>query len=213
MKDLSNYRKSYEKSELLENTIPENPFQLFTRWFQEAEQLATSEEVNAMTISTNGLDGFPKSRIVLLKQFSQEGFVFYTNYLSEKGLAIANDSRVCLSFFWAFAERQVIIKGEAKKISADLSDQYFESRPKGSQIGAIASHQSEIIPNRNFIEEKVKYLENVFKDEKITRPEHWGGYIVEPVEIEFWQGRSNRLHDRIRFRKEENDWNLNRLSP
>ncbi|NBL65111.1 pyridoxamine 5'-phosphate oxidase [Flavobacterium sp. NST-5] len=213
MKDLSNYRKSYEKSQLVEDTIPQNPFQLFTKWFHEAEQLATSEEVNAMTISTNGLDGFPKSRIVLLKQFSQEGFVFYTNYLSEKGLAIANDPRVCLSFFWAFAERQVIIKGEAKKVSADVSDQYFQSRPKGSQIGAVVSKQSEIIPSRNFIEEKAMYLENVFKDEKIIRPEHWGGYIVEPVEIEFWQGRSNRLHDRIRFRKDKNDWIIARLSP
>lgn len=212
MKDLSNYRKSYEKSELLERFIPKNPMELFESWFQEAEQMATSEEVNAMTIATKGLDGFPKSRVVLLKQFDQNGFVFYTNYKSEKGLAIENDPRVCLSFFWAFAERQIIIKGTAKKVSAEMSDQYYKSRPKGSQIGAMASNQSEIIPNREFLEEKVQSLEQEFASKEIQRPDFWGGYLVEPFELEFWQGRANRLHDRIRFRKHKNEWILERLS-
>lgn len=212
MKDLSNYRKSYEKSELVEDSIPKDPMELFSVWFQEAEQLATSEEVNAMTISTKGLDGFPKSRVVLLKQFDETGFVFYTNYESEKGKAIEHDPRVCLSFFWAFAERQVIIKGEAKKVSAEASDNYFYSRPTGSQLGALASNQSEIIPDRVFLEEKIQRLEKQFGTKKIPRPDYWGGYIVEPIEIEFWQGRANRLHDRIRFRKQKNEWISERLS-
>ena len=159
MEDLSDYRKSYEKSQLLENEIPEDPINLFHRWFYETEQFGGAEEVNAMTVATIGLDGFPKSRVVLLKKFNEEGFVFYTNYNSEKGRAILNNPNVCLSFFWHSMERQVIIKGTATKTTAAVSDNYFSSRPDGSKLGAIVSHQSEVIPSRDYLDQKLKALE------------------------------------------------------
>jgi pyridoxamine 5'-phosphate oxidase len=213
MKDLSNYRKSYEKSELLESNIPLNPLQLFNQWFHEAEDFGKIEEVNAMTISTIGLDGFPKARVVLLKSFDQDGFVFYTNYNSEKGKAIENNPNICLSFFWTGLERQVIIKGIANKTPENVSDTYFNSRPIGSQLGAIVSHQSHVIPNREFLEQELKQLELEFNGKQIPRPTEWGGYIVKPIEIEFWQGRPNRLHDRIRYQLQSNlSWKTERLS-
>jgi len=212
MKDLSNYRKSYERSELLENSISENPIGLFSKWFQEAEEIGGSEEINAMTVSTIGLDGFPKNRVVLLKQLHADGFVFFTNYESEKGKAIASNPSVCLSFFWHNSERQVIIKGIASKTTAQISDDYFYSRPIGSQIGAIASRQSEVISSREVLENKVNALEKEFNGNAITRPEYWGGYLVKPIEIEFWQGRKNRLHDRIRYQLKDGNWHIERLS-
>ncbi len=213
-KDLSNYRKSYEKGELLLEQTPENPLELFRNWFNEVDQHFPEDETNAMTISTIGIDGFPKNRVVLLKKFTFEGFIFYTNYLSEKGKAIEHNPNVCLSFFWHGAERQIIIKGKAEKIAANLSDGYFESRPKGSQLGAIASNQSEVIPNRQILEDKLKALEKEYTYKEIVRPEFWGGYMVKPISIEFWQGRPNRLHDRILYTLEEDlNWSKNRLSP
>ncbi len=163
MKDLGNYRKSYEKSELLESLIPEDPINLFHRWFHEVEAMDTASEVNAMTVSTIGLDGFPRSRVVLLKKFNEEGFIFYTNYDSEKGKSILQNPNVCLSFFWPAAERQVIIKGIAEKTSEAISDNYFASRPDGSKLGAIVSPQSEIIPNRSFLENKLKEIETSYE--------------------------------------------------
>lgn len=214
MKDLSNYRKSYEKSELLETNIPEDPINLFNRWFHETEDFSNIEEVNAMTVSTIGLDGFPKSRVVLLKKFNEEGFIFYTNYNSEKGKAILNNPNVCLSFFWHSMERQIIIKGIAEKTSATISDNYFASRPDGSKLGAIVSPQSEVIPSRDFLDNKLKELEKQFEGKEIPRPENWGGFLVRPIEVEFWQGRANRLHDRIRYKLEDDyNWKIDRLSP
>lgn len=214
MKDLSNYRKSYEKSELLEINIPEDPINLFNRWFHETEEFSNIEEVNAMTVSTIGLDGFPKSRVVLLKKFNEEGFIFYTNYNSEKGKAILNNPNVCLSFFWHSMERQIIIKGVTEKISATISDNYFASRPDGSKLGAIVSPQSEVIPSRDFLDNKLKELEKQFEGKEIPRPENWGGFLVRPIEVEFWQGRANRLHDRIRYKLEDDyNWKIDRLSP
>lgn len=214
MKDLSNYRKSYEKSELLEDSIPEDPINLFHRWFYEAEELNAADEVNAMTVNTIGLDGFPKARIVLLKKFNEEGFIFYTNYNSEKGKALANNPNVCLSFFWPTVERQIIIKGIAEKTSAIVSDNYFASRPNGSKLGAIVSPQSEIIPDRKFLENNLKQLENDLEGNEILRPANWGGFLVRPVEVEFWQGRPNRLHDRIRYKLKDNyEWRIERLAP
>lgn len=214
MSDLSNYRKSYEKSELLETTIPEDPINLFNRWFHEAEDFGGTGEVNAMTVSTIGLDGFPKSRVVLLKKYSEEGFIFYTNYNSEKGRAIAQNPHVCLSFFWPNMERQVIIKGIAQKTSENISDGYFDSRPEGSKLGAVVSNQSEVIPSRTFLEENLKELESSFEGKPIPRPGHWGGFLVTPSEVEFWQGRANRLHDRIRYTNQSDySWLIQRLAP
>ncbi|WP_369992774.1 pyridoxamine 5'-phosphate oxidase [Winogradskyella sp.] len=213
-KDLSNYRKSYEKGELLLNNVPENPLELFRNWFVEVDTHFNVDEANAMTISTIGLDGFPKSRVVLLKKYTHEGFIFYTNYKSEKGKAIDANPNVCLSFFWHSAERQVIIKGKAEKIAENLSDGYFESRPRGSQLGAIVSNQSEVIVDRKELEDKLILLEEKYKGKTIERPKYWGGYIVKPIEIEFWQGRPNRLHDRIRYQLQKDyNWKIERLSP
>lgn len=213
MEDLSNYRRSYEKNALTENGVPEDPINLFQKWFHEVD-FGSAEEVNAMTVSTIGLDGFPKARIVLLKRFSEEGFIFYTNYDSEKGRAIAANPNVCLSFFWHSLERQVIIKGKVTKIAENMSDGYFESRPHGSQLGAVVSNQSAIVPSREFLEDNLKELEKEYEGKEVPRPKNWGGYIVSPVEVEFWQGRPNRLHDRIRYQLQSDfSWQIDRLAP
>lgn len=213
-KDLSDYRKSYNKGELLLNKVPKNPLELFGKWFNEVETYFKDGETNAMTISTIGLDGYPKSRVVLLKKFNDDGFVFYSNYESEKGKAMDLNPNVCLSFFWHAAERQVIIKGRVEKVPSNLSDSYFNSRPRGSQLGALASHQSEVVRNRDYLQTKLSTLEKEYEGKQIPRPKFWGGYNVKPVEIEFWQGRPNRLHDRVRFKfQEDYSWTIDRLSP
>ncbi|MBG7611869.1 pyridoxamine 5'-phosphate oxidase [Polaribacter sp. BAL334] len=213
-KDLSNYRKSYEKLELLEENCPENPMELFQTWFINADNSDTVEETNAMTIATIGDDGFPKSRIVLLKKYTWEGFIFYTNYDSEKGKAIQNNPNVCLSFFWPALEQQIIIKGIAEKIAENLSDGYFDSRPDGSKLGAWASNQSSVVSSRTTLDESLKMFEKKFENSEIPRPQHWGGFIIKPVSIEFWQGRPNRMHDRIRYTLlEDFSWKIERLAP
>jgi pyridoxamine 5'-phosphate oxidase len=213
-KDLGSYRKSYGKSGLKEAELSANPMEVFQKWFYELEAMEGLDEPNAMTLATSGLDGFPKSRVVLLKKFTYEGFVFFTNYESEKGKAIAANPRVCLSFFWPNMERQVIIKGKAEKIAENLSDGYFESRPEGSKLGAIVSNQSSVITSREALEQQLQALEKAYKNKEIPRPEYWGGYLVRPVSIEFWQGRPNRLHDRIRYSLQEDfNWKMERLAP
>ena len=213
-KDLGNYRKSYEKSALMEDHIPGDPIALFEKWFSEIEVANGVGEPNAMTVSTIGIDGYPKARVVLLKQFNREGFVFYTNFESEKGKAIAADAKVCLSFFWPELERQVIIKGMAQKVSEEQSDAYFNTRPEGSKLGAVVSDQSRVIPSREPLDKKLEELREFYKNKEIKRPAHWGGYLVIPVSIEFWQGRANRLHDRIRYSRAAGaGWKRERLSP
>lgn len=211
--DLSDYRKSYDKSELTIDQSDQDPFEQFKTWFEEVEAVAGVEEVNAMTVATIGLDGFPKSRVVLLKSYDEEGFVFYTNYQSEKGKALAANPDVCLSFFWPNLERQVIIKGKAEKVTEETSTTYFNSRPEGSRLGAWVSPQSDVIPDREFLEERLKRLEEEFAEKEIPKPDHWGGYKVIPVEFEFWQGRPNRLHDRLRYTPGGVHWKLERLAP
>jgi len=219
-KNLAEYRKNYIKGELLESEIPENPLELFQVWFEEMEMVlkykrekTDSTEVNTMTAATIGLDGFPKSRIVLLKEFNSDGFIFYTNYISEKGIALAHNPNICLSFFWAGLERQVIIKGKAEKTSEEKAIEYFKSRPRGSQLGALASDQSSEIESREVLDNKLRELEDKYKDKEIPKPEFWGGFLIRPENYEFWQGRSNRLHDRIFYSKEQGNWKSKRLSP
>lgn len=212
--DLSNYRRSYKKSELSKKEVSENPMELFQKWFFEVEEFGGDVETNAMTISTIGIDGYPKNRAVLLKKYTWEGFIFYTNYNSEKGKAIKHNPNVSLSFLWHNIERQIIIKGKAEKISENLSDGYFESRPDGSKLGAWASEQSEPVPSRKYLDNRLASFEKKFENKEITRPKNWGGYIVKPISIEFWQGRPNRMHDRIRYTLQENyDWKIERLAP
>lgn len=212
--DLGNYRKSYEKSVLDEASIKENPLEQFQLWFHQVEAGQGIDEPNAMTVSTMGLDGFPKSRVVLLKKFTHEGFIFHTNYNSEKGRAISAHPEVCLSFYWPNLERQVIIKGKAEKLAANLSDGYFESRPRGSQLGAIVSPQSEVVASRESLEKALQALEDQTRGKDMERPAHWGGYLVRPVSLEFWQGRPNRLHDRIRYSLQGDlSWKVERLAP
>jgi len=213
-KDLSNHRMNYDKDALLEANTPENPIELFRDWFLAADASDGVHEANAMNISTIGLDSFPKNRMVLLKKFTWEGFIFYTNYNSEKGKAIAKNPNICLSFFWNTFERQIIIKGIAEKLAENLSDGYFESRPDGSKLGAWASEQSEIVSSREELDTALASYEDKFRDNEIPRPKHWGGYLVKPISIEFWQGRPNRMHDRIRYTLESDlNWKKVRLAP
>ncbi len=213
-KDIGYLRKSYEKGSLNDDKKSMHPIDLFKDWFDAADTHRDVEEANAMSIATLGLDGFPKSRVVLLKQFSSEGFIFYTNYKSQKGLAIESHHKVGLSFFWPAMERQILIKGIAQKVSLETSDNYFYSRPKGSQIGAIVSPQSQPIEDRLFLEKRLDYLETQFEKQNPMRPDHWGGYLIVPKTIEFWQGRPNRLHDRMEFSLNKNNkWTAVRLAP
>jgi pyridoxamine 5'-phosphate oxidase len=213
MENLHHKRKVYEKSQLIESEIKQNPIEQFRDWFLEASENPGISEANAMAISTVEEDGCPRTRMVLLKSYTYEGFIFYTNYDSKKGKSIEKTHKACLHFFWPGLERQIIIKAELEKIAENLSDGYFHSRPKGSQLGAVVSPQSQEIPNREFLEEKLKDLENKYENSEIPRPENWGGYIARPYEIEFWQGRPNRLHDRIVYQLEDLDWKITRLAP
>ena len=210
--DLSNFRKVYNKSQINFNDL-KDPFVLFERWFKIAKNDKLIEEVNAMVLSTIGNDEFPKGRVVLLKKIYLKGFVFFSNYNSEKGLSISKNNKVCLSFFWEEHERQVIIKGRAEKISDLKSKEYFNSRPRGSQLGAIVSDQSTVIDSKDELVKKLHELENKYINTSIPKPSHWGGYLVSPVEYEFWQGGENRLHDRARFLYKNDNWIKDRLSP
>lgn len=213
MENLHDKRKIYEKSQLIESEIKENPIEQFRDWFLEASDNTFISEANAMAVSTIEEDGCPRTTMVLLKEYTYEGFIFYTNYQSRKGAAIEKTHKACLHFFWPALERQIIIKADLERIAENLSDGYFHSRPKGSQLGAVVSPQSQKIPDRSFLEERLKALEKEFENSEVPRPENWGGYIAKPYEIEFWQGRPNRLHDRIIYTLEGIDWKTARLAP
>ena len=210
-RDLNNMRESYESSFLLEEHCDSDPFIQFDKWFHHAVEAKVAEP-NAMTLATVGSNGQPSARIVLLKSFNQNGFVFYTNYESKKGKQMIENSKVALLFWWQ--ERQVRIEGVVQKVDRISAEKYFHSRPADSQIGAIVSPQSQVLKNRFVLEERFKETENEFAEKEIPLPDNWGGYIVEPVLFEFWQGRVSRLHDRIQYRLlSENKWTMERLAP
>ncbi len=210
--EIANIRTEYRQKALSEEDVKADPIEQFSTWWREALQ-SDIYEVNAMTLATADGDGRPLARIVLLKGFDKDGFVFFTNYESIKGQDIATNPLACLLFFWKELERQVRIEGAVEKISEAESDAYFHSRPEGSRIGAWASPQSRPIESRELLESRYLDLSEQYKGKDIPRPPHWGGYIVRPYKIEFWQGRPSRLHDRILFTRHENAWKIERLAP
>lgn len=211
---IADIRRDYMLQSFDESAAAADPFVQFSAWWEEATN-ASIDEVNAMTLSTVTNKGKPASRIVLLKGYTDEGFIFFTNYNSSKGLEMANNHHVSLLFFWKELERQVRIEGVVQKIAPAESDAYFLSRPAGSRIGAWVSPQSQVIPNRAFLEDNFKQVSEKYPDESLVpRPAHWGGYIVRPEAMEFWQGRSSRLHDRLKYTIGANgNWLRERLAP
>ncbi|WP_449440426.1 pyridoxamine 5'-phosphate oxidase [Pedobacter steynii] len=210
--NIQNLRQDYRSASLSENDVDSNPILQFKKWFQDAVN-SQLYEPNVMTLATSDRFGKPTARIVLLKGIDEDGFVFYTNYESKKGHDIVENPQAALVFFWPELERQVRIEGMVSKVSEEVSSEYFHSRPIGSQIGAMASPQSEVISGRELLERKVEQLTTQYAGQEIPRPLHWGGYLVEPTHIEFWQGRPSRLHDRIIYDFVEGSWIINRLAP
>jgi pyridoxamine 5'-phosphate oxidase len=208
---IADIRKAYSQKKLSEAKADQDPLKQFAKWWKQALK-SNLDEANAMTLATASSDGVPSARIVLLKGFDEKGFVFFTNYNSSKGKQLSENPKACLVFFWKELERQIRITGLAEKISDEASTEYFYSRPVDSQLGAIASPQSQVIQSREWLDERFKQI----KKEKgsIQRPSNWGGYIVKPMIIEFWQGRPGRLHDRLQYTLQKNgEWKMERLAP
>ena len=197
---------------LTEDNINPNPFKQFDIWFKDAHEIGLKDP-NAMNVASSTKEGIPSSRMVLLKSYDENGFIFYTNYTSRKSKEIIDNPNVALNFFWDALERQVRVEGEIKKIDPKISDEYFSSRSRLSQLGAHASNQSQIIENYDVITNKLKELEKEYDGKEISRPDHWGGFIVVPKTIEFWQGHEGRIHDRLKFQKDNAEWGFVRLSP
>lgn len=213
MKGIADIRTDYSKATLDINSVEKNPIQQFEKWFKQAIE-SQALEPNAMNLATLSENGRPTSRIVLLKGIENAQFVFYTNYQSQKGKELELNPACALNFFWPELERQVRIEGVVSRVSAEASDAYFQSRPRASQIGAWASPQSTLINERSILEQRVGQIEEKYKDQNILpRPKQWGGYGVTPFEIEFWQGRPSRLHDRIVYTFIDDKWKINRLAP
>lgn len=213
MSSIAEIRKEYKLNTLSEKNVFTDPFLQFDQWWKEA-RASDIDEVNAMTLATASNDGVPSARIVLLKGFDKNGFVFFSNYNSYKGKQLLENPRACLVFFWKELERQIRITGLVERVSLRESDEYFVKRPHGSQIGAWASPQSEVIRDRDWLIENEKRFRDRFEGSEIIRPAHWGGYRVKPITLEFWQGRHNRMHDRIQFSLEEGGgWKIERLAP
>ncbi|MFT4073364.1 MAG: pyridoxamine 5'-phosphate oxidase [Dysgonamonadaceae bacterium] len=212
MLNIYDLRKDFTLKELDEMQLPQSPVEAFEIWFQEAMQSQVNEP-GAMNLATVNSEGSPSSRIVLLKEIKPDGFVFFTNYDSKKAKHLAQNPHCTLNFVWHELERQVRIEGIAEKIAPEESDKYFEVRPEKSKLGAWTSPQSEVIPNREYLEVMYGQFEKIFENKPVVRPGNWGGYIVKPSLFEFWQGRSNRLHDRIQYRLENQIWIKERLAP
>ncbi len=210
--ELNSLRKEYSLKSLSETDVKASPFEQFDQWMREAVE-AKLPEPNAMTLATSTFEGKPSARVVLLKHFSSEGFSFFTNYESRKAKQILQNPYAALVFYWPELERQVRIEGKVQKASDAQSDQYFKTRPEGSKIGAWASPQSTVIPNRKYLERLMADFEEEFKGKPIKRPSNWGGYVLSPTLFEFWQGRPNRLHDRIQYSLVNNVWKVERLAP
>lgn len=212
-KDIASIRKSYSKKKLLEKKAASDPMRQFAKWWRQAIKSGI-DEVNAMTLATAASDGVPSARIVLLKDFSDKGFSFFTNYNSYKGVQLNENPKACLVFFWKELERQVRITGLVEKLDPEANDSYFDSRPEESRIGAVTSPQSQVIESREWLDDRYKQLSKELKGKNIQRPAHWGGYLVKPVVVEFWQGRPGRLHDRLQYTLETSGaWKLERLAP
>lgn len=209
---IADLRQEYAKHELGRDNVDGDPIEQFQTWFDEALD-AEVEEPNAMTLATTDATGRPAARIVLLKGLDERGFVFYSNYESQKGEQIAANPNVALVFWWEPLERSVRVEGIAEKLPEDESTEYFKSRPHGSQLGAWASPQSRVIDGREVLEKRLDLVESEYEEGEVPRPPHWGGYVVRPREVEFWQGRPNRLHDRLRYRQTDDGWALERLAP
>ena len=213
MNNIADLRKDYKLQSLSENDVLADPFAQFGKWWKEALG-AGIDEINAMTLATASADGMPDARIVLLKGFDEKGFAFYTNYHSSKGQQLTENPRACLVFFWKELKRQIRISGLCVPVSDQENDAYFSSRPEGSRIGAWASPQSEVIDGRDWLEQNEKRVRGQFSGNEITRPAYWGGFRIKPTHIEFWQGRPNRLHDRIRYSLQKTgSWKIERLAP
>jgi pyridoxamine 5'-phosphate oxidase len=210
--DIASIRKDYQFQSLDINDAAPSPFDQFEKWWKEAVS-SSIEEVNAMTLATINQEGKPSARIVLLKGFDEKGFVFFTNYQSNKGKALTAHPFASLVFFWKELERQVRIDGSCVRVSEEESDIYFQSRPLGSRLGAWASPQSEVISNRSVIEQELEAVATRYAEGNVPRPSYWGGYRVIPETVEFWQGRPSRLHDRLRYSKASGNWKIERLAP